>query len=715
MGYAKSFLVSFKYSDKVSYVVEFSHKKIRLFAKNQIVTEGGIELFGYNESLENGENLEIAKLPCIEIATPYGYEDLWDEEEKCFNIQTIQHSDILYIFNENHPIYMLKRYSNTDWRLEELEIKNGPYEALNTDDVMIMVSDVEGDIDVVADGDIFSDTDVGRLIRLRNYDDDTKYWVASKEYKAGDICLSDNKYYEALNSDVSGSNKPVHSVGAKSDGGVRWKYIHDGMGVVKITEYVDKRNVKAKVINRVPERVKLGTLYWEFGLLHNGIKHPKSGAFFRNRFCFLINTKTGPFVCMSCSGDYNNFADLEIGEATAETAISVPVINTEFNEGKWIYAKDVLFVGTGASEFYIDVMTTSSAMASDNVRISQISNVGSKAILPVSVGSHVFFVDRYGLSLRDLMYDYYSEGYNPIDVSILGKHLFQARIVGISYQEVPDKILWCLTGDGGVVGMTFSQEHEVAAFSRHDFSGDVESLAVIGNLADCRDELWIVVKRIIGGKVIRSVEKVEHGVPCFWPDSVYAVDSIKERDEREAEYVKNEALYLDGMVVFEREIGDETVEISGLSHLEGMKVKVFADGGLVRDDVVIGGKVNIDKNMARVVVGLAIKSQFIPQYVFVDNELGSGIGQRQRINHVLLMLYMSGGGRIGRSEDCLHEIYYRKSDDEMNEATKLFTGIREILFDGASNLEQTGATIMIENDSPLPMNILAIIPYMDVA
>ena len=63
MGYAKSFLVSFKYSDKVSYVVEFSHKKIRLFAKNQIVTEGGIELFGYNESLENGENLEIAKLP----------------------------------------------------------------------------------------------------------------------------------------------------------------------------------------------------------------------------------------------------------------------------------------------------------------------------------------------------------------------------------------------------------------------------------------------------------------------------------------------------------------------------------------------------------------------------------------------------------------------------------------------------------------------------
>ena len=39
MGNARSFLVPFKYSHKVAYVVEFSHLKIRLFAKNQIVTD----------------------------------------------------------------------------------------------------------------------------------------------------------------------------------------------------------------------------------------------------------------------------------------------------------------------------------------------------------------------------------------------------------------------------------------------------------------------------------------------------------------------------------------------------------------------------------------------------------------------------------------------------------------------------------------------------
>lgn len=39
--------------------------------------------------------------PVLEIASPYAYSDLWDNEEQCCKIQTIQHSDILYIFNED--------------------------------------------------------------------------------------------------------------------------------------------------------------------------------------------------------------------------------------------------------------------------------------------------------------------------------------------------------------------------------------------------------------------------------------------------------------------------------------------------------------------------------------------------------------------------------------------------------------------------------------
>lgn len=713
---ARSFLFPFKYSHRVAYVIEFSHKKIRMYAQGKLVRDMSKTTMGGESGMTGGIPDDIVEkvFPVLEIASPYAYSDLWDNEEQCCKIQTIQHSDILYIFNEDFPLMVLKRYSNTTWVLEELEIRNGPFLSMNTTDISIATDELEGEVQLTATGDVFSKTDVGRLVRLRIFDDDTTPWQAGKVGFQGTICVSDKKYYKAVNGDETGSIKPVHSEGTRSDGGVLWEYLHDGSGIVKITEVIDRQHVKGTTVTRLPDAIKSGTVCWELGMLHKASKYPKSGAFFRNRFAFLVNTETGPNVCLSYSGDYNNFADMECGEATAETAITVPVLNTEFNEGKWIYARDVLFVGTGASEFYVDVVSSASPLASDNVKISQISRVGSKAIMPLSVGSHVIFVDRYGLSLRDLTYNYYNDGYDEMDISLLGKHLFQSRITGMAYQEVPDKVLWCMVGDGSLTALTFSAEQEVSALSRHDLSGAAESLAVIPNFEDCRDELWLEVKRTINNANYRTVEWMDNGIPQYWPSSVYGAASLAERETLEKEYVRQEALYLDGAVVYEQNELDMQEEMSGLEHLEGLEVAVYADGTVLEPQVVQDGKIKILPTYRHVAAGLPITSQFMPQNIYIPNDYGSGIGQKQRINHVLLMLYLSGGGQIGEDEDTLTDILYRQADAAMNEAQELFTGNKEVLFNGATTKKEAAATLMIQNSSPLPMNILAIVPYMDV-
>ena len=130
--------------------------------------------------------------------------------------------------------------------------------------------------------------------------------------------------------------------------------------------------------------------------------------------------------------------------------------------------------------------------------------------------------------------------------------------------------------------------------------------------------------------------------------------------------------------------------------------------------VVQGGKIKILPTYRHVAAGLPITSQFMPQNIYIPNDYGSGIGQKQRINHVLLMLYLSGGGQIGEDEDTLTDILYRQADAAMNEAQELFTGNKEVLFNGATTKKEAAATLMIQNSSPLPMNILAIVPYMDV-
>lgn len=737
---ARSFLVPFKYSESLTYVLEFSHQKLRIFAQ-------GKPVFAPSPSLDDDEDEEYTNItvmsndgyfvdnsaafgsinetngnwePIIDgnddiytIETPYWSEDLWDDNELCFKLQTIQHSDVLYIFSEKYPIKVLKRYAHTDWRLENLELVGGPFEAMNSSDTTLTASDVSGVITLTASEDLFSANDIGRLIRLRGYETNLKVWTAGISVQQNNIFVSDNKYYKALNGGTTGTKKPVHTEGDRSDGSILWRYLHDGTGVVKVLSYTDETHVTAQVVGNVlPNPVCDGTVYWELGLLHKGANFPKSGAFYRNRFCFLVNTSEGPKVCLSMSGDYNNFYDMEYGETTAESAITVPVLSTEFNEGKWLFAGDVLFVGTGSAEFYIDVISSSSALSNDNVKISQISHVGSKAIMPVAIGAHVFFTDKYGLSLRDLAYNYYSDGYDQTDISLLGKHLFQARIVAMCYQEVPDKILWCLTGDGHLAALTFSAEQEVAALSRHDFDGEAESLTVVANFENCCDEVWLSVKRVINNKIMRTVEYMENGMPRALPPRLFKTDNMTERLAFEEEYVRRQAKYLDAAVLFVRGAEDNTTVVDGLSHLEGKMVSIFADGAVCEPQLVIDGKIKIKATDTRVLIGRPITSRYMPQPFYLDTENGSGIGDKQRIDHVLLMLYLSGGGQIGEDESRLTDILFRKTDVAMDKPQALFTGNKEILFNGSTSAEAEPAAIIIQNMSPLPMNILAIIPYL---
>lgn len=721
----RAFLVPFKYSQKLAYVLEFSHQKLRIYKQSGIVGEEATEddapdnryfMINSNRVIEDGNGWSLSEDNDndLMIVTPYTYDDLWDNDELCFKLQTIQNGDVLYIFSESYPIKVLKRYSDTNWVLSNLELTGGPFMAMNSTEITLTAANVVGNIALTASDDVFSETDVGRLIRLRGYDDNIKVWSAGMAVDVNDVFYSDNKYYQAQNAGTSGTKKPVHTEGIRSDGEIRWLYLHDGTGIVKVITYTDAQHVVVKVMTRLPDAVTSGTVYWEFGLLHGGGNYPKSGAFFRNRFAFLVNTEEGPKVCLSFTGDYNNFNDLEYGEATAESAITVPVLNTEFNEGKWLFAGDVLFVGTGTAEFYIDVISASSALSNDNVKISQISNVGSKAIMPVAIGAHTFFADRYGLSLRDLSYNYYNDGYDEIDISLLGKHLFQARIVAMAYQEVPDKILWCLTGDGHLAALTFSAEQEVAALSRHDFDGEVESLAVVPNMEACQDEVWFEIKRSINNKTSRSIEFMENGMPLSMPESVSGIAQPTVREAAEKDYILRQARYLDGAVLFCRSQNDTTAYISGLDHLEGETVSIFADGEVHPKQLVVKGKVFIKATDTLVLVGKEITSQYMPQAVYLDDNNGSGIGQKQRIDHVILMLYLSGGGKIGESEDKLADLLYRSVDAAMNVPQELFTGNKEILFNGATNPRAEPAQLLIENTSPLPMNILALIPVVAV-
>lgn len=94
-------LIPFSFNVKQSFVLEFSHECIRVFYEDGIMLddEGSI----------------------LEITTPFETEDL-------FNLNWAQNGDWLYLVDGRHTPKALKRYSNTDWRLEDVVFKNKPEE-----------------------------------------------------------------------------------------------------------------------------------------------------------------------------------------------------------------------------------------------------------------------------------------------------------------------------------------------------------------------------------------------------------------------------------------------------------------------------------------------------------------------------------------------------------------------------------------------------------
>lgn len=156
--------------------------------------------------------------------------------------------------------------------------------------------------------------------------------------------------------------------------------------------------------------------------------------------------------------------------------------------------------------------------------------------------------------------------------------------------------------------------------------------------------------------------------------------------------------------------------ITGLYHLDGMEVGILADGAELEHQTVVNGSIQLPWKYRNITIGLPIKSEFIPQNIYIQGNNGSGVGDVQRIDHVTLMLWRSLGGKIGKKFSELNDIYFRKTDEVMSESAPLYTGNKRIPVNmNTSTIKEKGATVLIYNDSVFPMNILAIAPHFSTS
>ncbi len=199
-----------------------------------------------------------------------------------------------------------------------------------------------------------------------------------------------------------------------------------------------------------------------------------------------------------------------------------------------------------------------------------------------------------------------------------------------------------------------------------------------------RDEVWVIVKRTINGVTKRYVEMLER--------------DYETEDEQEDAYYSDSLLTYDSV---------STTTITGLDHLEGESVKIWADGAVAPDKVVSGGLVTLDSAAKVVQVGLGYTHILKLLRLEGGNAAGTAIGKTKRIIGLDLVFLNCHTVQFGPDEDNLKEFDFRQVGDAMDNAVPLFTGEEFYEFPGDW---EPDPRILIQHDDPAPFTLLAAAP-----
>ena len=331
---------------------------------------------------------------------------------------------------------------------------------------------------------------------------------------------------------------------------------------------------------------------------------PSCVSFFEQRLVFANTNNNPQTLWFSKAGDYENFTT----GTNAADAMIYTIASNQVNAIQYLKAVRTLVVGTSGGEFTVSADGTDASITPTNVTIKRQSSFGSAGVDAIPAGNAILFLQKAKRKIRELAYNFDSDGYVAPDLTILNDTVTKSGVNEMIFQQEPDSIIWCVRDDGVLAGLTYQRSENVVAWHRHIFggsfgSGDAvcESAASIsGSLTE--DELWVIVKRTINGSTKRYVE-------CF---SDFDFDETEATDFR----------FLDSFLTYS---GSATTTLSGLDHLEGQTVSILADGSVHADKVVSSGSVSLDRSVTKAVAGLSYDS--VLQTMRIEGGAAEGTSQ----------------------------------------------------------------------------------------
>jgi len=303
---------------------------------------------------------------------------------------------------------------------------------------------------------------------------------------------------------------------------------------------------------------------------------------------------------------------------------------------------------------------------------------GASNVQPIVTAGSLLYVQAQGSRIRELGYNWESNSYRTLDVSIMAPHRFNGyEVTQIAYTRAPDQIMWAVRNDGTLLGLTYVPDQQVFGWHAHDTDGAIESVCVVaeGN----EDVLYVVARRTVNERTVRYVERLRTRIFTQIAD----------------------AFFVDSGLTYS---GAPITTLSGLWHLEGKEVDILTDGAVHPRRTVTGGAITLDYAASKVHVGLPITSDMRTLPLAIEGMQAVGQGTTKNVNKVHLRVSQSSVVKAGPDFLRLREYPARVVADPYGSPPALRDGELAVSVDPSWN--QDGA-VCVRQDLPLPLTVLS--------
>lgn len=545
----------------------------------------------------------------------------------------VQSADTLYVIHPDYQPRVITRTSDTSWSIATFNFIDGPFLPTNVSTVTITPSATTGAITLTASAATFTAGMVGRQVRIKS--------------------------------------------------GTTW-------GWVTITGFTSTTQVNATVGSTLGGTT--ATVDWRLSYFGGTNNWPSKATIYEERFVFANSDLYPSTLWASNTGDFTNFAPTNTtGVVSDDNAFTVTIGDDQVNDINWLSSGRVLLIGTTAADHSMSGGTASSyaPVTPTNVTVKREAISGSKEFIrSLRVGSSVFYISPSGLKLKELYYDFGIDNYLSRDATIFNSHMTESGILDMDYQNEPDPTIWAVRNDGQLVGFSYDKLNEVEGWHRHLLGGDdvaVQSVGCIPRPDKSGDDVWLIVSRTINGATVQYVEYMSEYFDendgqetAFYVDCGLTYNGTQTATLTPGATVGVGVTFTAGSAVFAAtDVGNQirygmsralitaftdsthvvatiinafdsvapivggwsiaTDNLTGLDHLEGQTVWIYADGAVQPERVVSGGAISLSAFSSVANVGLGYTNYIIMLPVEVP-QFGTIQGRIRNIGRIHIYL-----------------------------------------------------------------------------